>query len=260
MTLTIGMPSYNNPTEVWFTLSALKMYHDLEDVELLLVDNSGNPNIRKICLNIGVRYEKFIERRGASPAKNEVFSRAEGEFVLCIDSHVLLWPGSVEKLLEWVKENPEEGRNLIQGPMAYDSQKRFSWNWKDFWRGNMWGIWDSSHPFPPEEILEVEMMACGLLGCRKDSWLGFHPLCRGFGGEGGVIHEKYRRAGRKTLVLPFLIWSHNFHRKESPSPVMKEDIIANYLLGFEEIDLDPKPIYDCFGEKSVLEVKNGLSK
>ena len=41
MKLTIGMPSYDNYQEVWFTVQALRMYQDLEDCEILVIDNYG---------------------------------------------------------------------------------------------------------------------------------------------------------------------------------------------------------------------------
>lgn len=260
MILTIGMPSYKNPTEVWATITALKMYHDLADTEILIVDNAGSSEVKHLAKSVGVRCETYTEKVGANPAKNAVFNLAQGDFVLCIDSHVMLWPESVKKLKDWVRENYEEARNLIHGPMVYDSQKKFSVEWKDKWRGHMWGTWDAAVSGLPTETREVRMAACGLIGCRRDSWLGFHPDCRGFGGEAGVIHEKYRRAKRKALILPWLIWAHNFHRGNAPYPLQLKDVVANYLLGFEEIGLDNGSIYEHFGEKLVTEVQNGLSK
>jgi hypothetical protein len=41
--LTIEMAAYNDFDGVYFTVQALRLYHDLDDVELLVVDNYGLP-------------------------------------------------------------------------------------------------------------------------------------------------------------------------------------------------------------------------
>ena len=42
--LTIGMPTYKDFDGVYFTIQALRMYHDLNDVELLVVDTEEKSN------------------------------------------------------------------------------------------------------------------------------------------------------------------------------------------------------------------------
>ena len=258
--ITIGMPSYNNPTEVWATLSALKLYQNLTDVELLVVDNANNQEVQKIAKSMDARCEVYTEKQGTGPAKNAVFDFAAGDFVLCMDSHVMLWPESVERLRIWFNTHTDKSANLIHGPMAYDSLKRFSWEWIPKWRGNMWGIWDKARKWVPQAVMQIQAAAMGLFGCRKDSWLRFPDGHKGFGGQACVIHEKYRKAGRTSLLLPWLKWVHNFHRERVPYQVHQCDIINNYLAGFEELGLDPEPIYEHFGREKVEGIKNGMSK
>lgn len=258
--ITIGMPSYRNPSEVWFTVMALRMYQDLSNTEILVIDNAGDDRVQKVARDMRVRCEVYTERQGTSAGKDGVFELAKGEFVLCMDSHILLAPGVVAKLRAWVAENWEDARNLIHGPMMYDSMKKYSHQWLDTWRGNMWGVWDQAQKQLPEEPLEIDMAACGLMGCRKDAWLGFAPECRGFGGQAGVIHAKYHKANRKVLILPWLVWAHNFHRETVPYPVHRRDIIRNYLYGFDDAGLDTTPIYEHYGQKQVEEIYNGMSR
>jgi hypothetical protein len=52
----------------------------------------------------------------------------------------------------------------------------------------------------------------GVFSCRKGAWPGFNPMFRGFGGEEGYIHEKFRQAGGRCLCLPWLRWTHRFGR------------------------------------------------
>jgi hypothetical protein len=83
--------------------------------------------------------------------------------------------------------------------------------------------------------------------CRKDAWLGFNPAFRGFGGEEGYIHEKFRQAGRRAVCAPWLRWVHRFGRPFGVSyPLQVEDRIKNYLVGHDELHLDLRPIFDHF--------------
>jgi hypothetical protein len=77
--------------------------------------------------------------------------------------------------------------------------------------------------------------------------LGYNKEFRGFGGEEGYIHEKYRRNGRKTLCLPFLRWLHRFERPEGISyPNNLQERYKNYLIGFRELGLDTTELDEHF--------------
>jgi hypothetical protein len=93
------------------------------------------------------------------------------------------------------------------------------------------------------------MQGLGIFACHRDAWLGFNPRFIGFGGEEGYIHEKFRRAGSRTLCLPFLRWSHRFQRPLGP-PYRNvwDERVRNYLIGWHELELDPAPVTSHFGE------------
>lgn len=90
------------------------------------------------------------------------------------------------------------------------------------------------------------------LGCfmsKRESWLGFNEHCFGFGGEECYIHEKYRKAGRNAIYLPFLKWLHRFGRPDGPKyPLKNEYKVRNYVLEFTELDLDLTPVKKHFVE------------
>lgn len=257
--LTIGMPAYGNPEEVWFTIQALRMYQDLENTEILVVDNQGNDKIEKVVTDCKARYHLFADKRGTAQPRNEVFNQAAGRFVLVIDSHVFLWKDAVARLRWWVRDNWSEARNLIHGPLSMSGLTNFFTHYTNQWRAEMWGIWPGAlqETDLPKVATEIGMMGCGVIGCRKDSWLGFNKDCIGFGGVEGVIHEKYRKHGRKVWCLPFLKWVHFFGTKHS-FPVLKEEKIRNFLLGFKELGMDPKPIYEHFGQEKVVGVERTI--
>jgi len=90
---------------------------------------------------------------------------------------------------------------------------------------------------------EIPAQGMGLFTCRKDAWLGFNDHFSGFGGEEFYIHEKFRKAGRKAMCLPFLRWMHRFARPNGPKyAVRTEDRVRNYVLGHNELGLD---LTDC---------------
>lgn len=249
MKLTIGMPSYKNYEEVWFTVQSLKLYQDLEDCEILIIDNYGDKNLEnfvKNWANSNVRLIVYKESTGTAAAKNKVFEEANGEWVLCIDSHVLLVPDSIKKLKEYIRQNPN-CKDLLQGPLLYDDLKSSSDSFNTTWSGGMWGQWSNFRSDRSVEPYEIPMMGMGLFCCRKDSWLGFNKSFKGFGGEEGYIHEKYRKYGYKTICLPWLQWNHYFSPASKPYNPTLEDKARNYIIGFKELGLNMEPLIKEFG-------------
>jgi len=113
----------------------------------------------------------------------------------------------------------------------------------------MYGVWGSDPraadaAAPP---FEISSQGLGVFACRKSAWPGFNPRLRGFGGEEGYIHEKFRRAGGRALCLPFLRWIHRFARPRGvPYANTWEDRIRNYMIIADELGQDPTPALQHF--------------
>lgn len=255
MKLTIGMATYDDFDGVYFTIQALRLYHSLKNTEIVVVDNYGDSRLKEWIEYWGrglIRYILYKEVVGTTMPRQKVFEEARGEVVLCIDSHVLLMPGALEK------EFPE-GNDLWHGPMCYDDGRSYTTHMEDEWRASMWGVWrEIVHELPPEPF-EIPMHGLGLFACRKEAWLGFNKDFRGFGGEEGYIHEKFRQAGRKVLCLPWLRWQHRFNTRGVNYPLDIADRIRNYLVGFRELGLNPEPIYKHFGSQMVSKIENSIN-
>lgn len=100
---------------------------------------------------------------------------------------------------------------------------------------------------PDDEPFEVPGQGLGLFSSRKEAWLGFNEGFRGFGGEEMYIHEKYRKAGRRAMCLPFLRWVHRFYRPEGVEyPLQQRDMIRNCILGKLELGHSLLPVYNYF--------------
>lgn len=257
--LTIGMVTYDDYHGVYFSIQAIRAYHKeiLNDVEFVIVDNnpsgSHGADVKKLCNSIKEphQYIPFTEYNSTS-VRSKIFEYAKTPYVLVMDCHILFEQGALKKLIDFYESGKDTG-NLLQGPMLYDNLVNFATHFDLQWRSHMWGIWgtDKRAENPEAEPFEIPAQGLGCFSCRKDSWLGFNPLFRGFGGEEGYIHEKYRKAGKKTLCLPFLRWIHRFGRPDGVKyPLTLENKVRNYFIGFEELKLDTSPIYEHFLKES----------
>jgi hypothetical protein len=116
------------------------------------------------------------------------------------------------------------------------------------WEGHERGMVERGYCCAAEgEPFVIPAHGLGLFACRKDSWLGFNPRFRGFGGEECYIHEKFRQAGKTTICLPWLRWLHRFERPAGvPYQAPWSDRIRNYLIGHIELGLDMAPMVEHF--------------
>jgi len=249
--LTIGMATYKDFDGVYFTVQALRLYHDLENTELLVVDNYGCEDTRRFVENWAHgRYILATETTGTAAPRDRVFREARGAAVLCCDSHILFAPDAIAHLKAYYRAHPD-CRDLIQGPMLYDDLHNFSTHLDPQWREQFWGTWatDPRGENPDGEAFDIPMQGLGVFSCRKEAWPGFNPDFRGFGGEEGYIHEKFRQAGGRCLCLPALRWVHRFGRPAGvPYPLAVEDKFRNYLIGHAELGLDPVPVIEHFAD------------
>lgn len=322
--LTIGTLTCDDFDGFFATLQAVRLYHPevLGEIEFLILDHRPDSAHGKANESLThwikepVRYVSVPDARGTAE-RSRLFDLAQTPYVLCLDSHVLLTPGSLRRLIDFFDSGADQG-NLLQGPMVYDDLVNVSTHFEPVWRDQMLGIWATAwvcqcgralsaakikydgtgrlrfrdmqsgeivdacactKPFPTTEWcghektlheagytradaseapFEIPAQGLGLFACRKDSWLGFNPRFRGFGGEEVYIHWKYRAGGRKTLCLPWLKWLHRFGRPGGvPYPMNVEDRVRNYLIGHLELGLNPKPVLDHF--KAVLPAERLLA-
>lgn len=259
MFLTIGMACYDDFDGVYFTVMDLLIHHNeaLQDAEIVIVDNAPHLPSGKTTGDfvrslggqpVPVRYVPLPQPVGTSPARDAIFQHSKGEYVLVLDCHVLLLPGALMRLEKFLEEN-HPCDDLLQGVLHSDDLRHRWTHFQDVWRAEMWGIWGSdprgqSAENPPFQIFAQGL---GLFCARRESWLGFHPLARGFGGEECYIHEKYRRAGRKCLCLPGLGWVHRFGRpKGVPYPLTQWNKVRNYVLEHRELGLSLDRVYKHF--------------
>ena len=257
--LTIGLCVYDDFDGAYFTLQSLRMHHSeiLDRLEFIIINNNPRSKQGKALYDFKgwvkepLTYVEF-DAFSSTALRDKIFTLASTEYVLIMDCHVLIESGAIQKLLNFYDKGLDKG-NLLQGPLLYDDLKSVSTHFNlDKWGANMWGSWDldSRGEDKHGEPFEIPAQGLGLYTCRKDSWLGFNPKFRGFGGEEGYIHTKYKNHGKKTLCLPFLRWLHRFQRPNGvPFTVDLRDRFRNYMIGFQEIKKDTNEIIERFKDK-----------
>jgi len=255
--LTIGLATYDDYHGVYFSVQALRMYHPeiMHQTEIIIVDNNPSSTHGKELKHFSnsghnIRYIPYSEEVGPANCKNQVFINARAPYVICMDGHILFESGSLKKLMDVYEQNPETD-DLYQGPLVYDDLSNVSTHFDPVWRGQMYGIWatDPRGRNKNGEPFEIGMTGCGIFSCRKESWLGFNKLFRGFGGEEGYIHKKFQQKGRKCWCLPFLRWVHRFGRPDGVKyPLTLENKVRNYFIGHLELGLDTEPVVEHFKE------------
>lgn len=200
------------------------------------------------------RYLTFTGWKGTAKPRDLVFEHASGDWVMVLDPHVLLAPGSMGRLLDYCGENPDS-RDLLSGPLIYDDHKGYSTHFDDAWRAEMWGTWgtDERGGDPDGPPFEIGANGLGLFAMRKGAWVGFNDSFRGFGGEEWYVHTKVRQRGGKCLCLPFLRWNHRFGRPGGvPYPLTRYQKARNYYLGLTELGLPTDPVYEHFVKSGLL--------
>ena len=250
------MATYDDFDGVWFTIQSIGMYQPevLPDVSFLVIDNhpEGPAASSLQALEAWLphyRYVPFDGYRGTA-VRDMVFREAHADIVCCVDSHVLLQPGALAHLLEWFSAHPES-RDLLQGPLLYDSLQPGATHLEPTWGAGMYGQWGNDPRLEDPDCVpfEIRMQGLGLFACRKDAWPGLNPRMRGFGGEEGYLHEKFRQRGGRVICHPKLGWLHRFSRPSGPSyPNIWEDRLRNYYIAWSEIGWDLAPVRSHFRE------------
>lgn len=253
--LCIAMSVYDDFDGAYFTMQSIRLHHrEIADrISILILDNHPeglqSAALRNAVAHTdNVRYLPFNGYRGTA-VRDLLFREADADFVCCVDSHVLFAPGAIAALLDYFDARPDCD-DLIHGPLWADSLTAIvGTHFAPTWGAGMYGQWgkDERIDVSPCEPFEIEMQGLGVFACRREAWPGFNPRFRGFGGEEGYIHEKFRQAGGRVVCLPELGWLHRFGRPSGlPYKSTFEDRIRNYHIGWTEIGWDVDAIDEHF--------------
>lgn len=254
--LTIGSAVYDDFDGIYFSYQSLRLNNAdiLDQLDLVVVDNNPYSTqgqaTRLFCRNTNhIRYIPYTDKNGTS-IRNEIFDNAKGTFCMSMDCHVLFGPDTIKRLLKFLDKN-NDSDDLFHGPLLNDSLsgRGLLSKMEKKWHNQLYGTWaeDQRAIDINGKPFEIDMQGLGVFLTKTDSWLRFNDNFKGFGGEEGYIHHKYQSANRKVLCLPFLRWLHRFERPHGvPYDLYLHDKIKNYLIGYRELELCPKAMFDHF--------------
>jgi len=247
-----------------FTIQSALLHDSAIVREVVVIDNNPSSKhggmLRDFCSSRPgvIKYVPYTEVNGTAMTRNQVFKHATSEVVVVCDPHVVFPTGSLAAVASYFAKNPAS-LDLVQGPLLYDDGKGISTHFDlSQWGAEMWGRWDTNtQAMTLGEPFEIPAQGLGAFSCRRVAWLGFNEQMKGFGGEEGYIHTKYRQAGHKALCIPKFLWWHRFGRPDGvPYPLARYDKVRNYCLGFNELGLDLQPVHKHFvGEGLVSEAQ-----
>lgn len=246
--LTIGIPTHNDYDGLYFTIMALKLYHPFvqtDEVEFVVIDNDPGSHLAGPIINLvnAVKGTYIpVADKVSTTVKWMIPEYAQGEYVLILDSHVLLEPGAIDELMKYFEEHPDS-KDLIQGPLLYDDFVSISTSFEPGWSGHMYGKWKFDEEYHKGEPFEIGMTGAGMFAFKREHFPDLNKDFRGFGCEEWYIHEKFRRNGGKVICHPKMKWIHRFEKPHGITyPLSLEDKAWNYYLGWLELYPEDHPM------------------
>lgn len=210
------IPTHCDVQGLWSTIIDYKINHrqHLSYTELVVIDQSADKRDGKVVKDWfpwaskgfhSSKYVPYTESFGSSLAKEKGFQEANGEIVLCVDSHVILWPNSITSLIQFVEDHPESN-DLLCGPMIYDDMQTVSTHLDNVWSSNQWGVWKEARVCSCGTSLEVRYNVYehaweARPPCYTQPW---KPRCWNCGGD---INLTTCKSLLEVIGNPFEVWA-----------------------------------------------------
>jgi hypothetical protein len=212
---------------VYFSIQAIRLYHPEvgDDVQFLVLDpRPEDEALRGLGAWIeSYRYWSCADAAGTS-LHDLPFRHVESDYVLIMEPGVLFALGALAALVAFLRHHAPDGE-LMQGPR-------------------------DEHDL-------------GVFVCRRDAWPGVNPRLGGAGGLDGYLQEKFRRAGRRTVRLPFLDWQRRDPELTGGGP--RAEAAARFrdrMIVHDELGMDLRPLCEQFepllGERWMADLRGAL--
>lgn len=257
MKFSLVMPTCNDFHGVAFTLKSAQMYHGDFIDDYVVVDNcehgsKHSPHVKTFTQSMGGRYFNLATCKGTACAKNEAIRQAKNDWVICLDSHVMLY--DLEHLEAAIVDGKVNEKTLIHGPIMQDSGHVMATHFEPKWRGEMFGIWAfDEEKYKAGRPFEIPGMGMGMFAVNKNFWPGFHKDFIGFGGEEMYIHDKYRQLGGKVICIPQFKWWHRFARPDGQGYHHTiDEKCYNYVVGWNDLGKPLGDVHDAFIKTGLL--------
>jgi glycosyltransferase involved in cell wall biosynthesis len=211
--VSVVIPVRGKANELWFTLQGLVYAGFNEDVEVLVVDNDPSEDVRLVCDYFSRPWLRYLEAgdvKGVNYPREVGARHARGVWLLILDSHVLLKPGTWEVLRERIQQGIYPPGSLVHFGVSFGSPHVWG-AYRLTLNQNFWGTWH--HLVEPGWTQPYPIAATGnwSILTRCEDWRaigGLNPEFRGYGGDEIYLQLKYWRFGGQVLLDPALVGSH----------------------------------------------------
>lgn len=238
--LTISMATYDDFDGVFFTIQSIRMYHNIGDVEFVVLDNNHTSEhgkaVRHFLKDIPrVKYVEVTKDSGSWTKYLGVqYASKDSDIILGLDCHVMLMPGFFEALFTFWENNPRS-LNLLSGPLVYNRLDACSTHMDPKWRGHDFGTWGDAPELKAGLPFEIPMQGMGCYSFLRRAWQPITDQVSGFGSEEWYMAEHFRRHGGIVVCHPKMKWLHRFGRPVRTFPLSAEAKIKNYYAGWLDL-------------------------
>ncbi len=200
MKISAIIPTHNRSASLRQTIESLVLLACEAPLEIVVVDNNSTDDTRQVAQSFGpmVRYV-FEERTAFTRARSTGAENATGEILLYLDDDVLLFPGSLRRIVEIFRQHPDCGviagrieARFLEQPPAWTLACQKSFNGWSLFNSETYSIIGGSFQEVPSAC--GPMMAIGRSAYQKAG--GFPPDTIGVETNTGA------RAFRKLYIGP----------------------------------------------------------
>lgn len=114
--ISVIIPTYNRPHSLAAAVESARRGGD--DVEVVVVDDASVDDTAQVCRRLsGIRYVRLDKNHGVAGARNAGIEASSGEYLSLLDDDDVRLPGSLDRQVEVLEENPSAalvyGRVLV---------------------------------------------------------------------------------------------------------------------------------------------------
>ena len=211
--VSVIIPVRGKPNELWFTLQGLAHAGFGEASEIIVVDNEPDGDVEEVCRYYDRPWLRYIpagEVASVNYPRTVGAEQATGDWLLTIDSHVLLQPGTFDDLSKRIAAGSYPEGALVHFGISFGGPNVYG-GYRLTLEENFWGAWELLLPEGCADPYHVAASGNWALLTRRADWQrlgGFNPGFRGYGGDEIYIQLKYWRQGGQVLLDPALRGCH----------------------------------------------------
>lgn len=198
MKYSIIVPVYNRPDEVDELLASL-LHQEEKDFEVIVVEDGSQVPCGDVCQRYAGRMElRYYEKPNSGPGQSRNYGaeRAKGEYLLILDSDVVVPPGYLKAISEDLERQPADafGGPDCSHPSFTDIQKAISYSMTSFFTtGGIRGGKKKLDKFYPRSFN---------MGIRRDVYLRLGGFSRMRFGEDIDFSIRIFQAGCHCRLFP----------------------------------------------------------